>query len=418
MSLLNLTQTSAPSAPSSTQNLFYVDSADGKYKQLNSSNVIASFNHDGLDERNIITNGGFNIQQRFAPASTAISGISTTTRGGVVADCWSVTASVASNLNWQQVDTSAAPETGLLSRYYGSIISSTAGKKVMLSQWILNQDMMHLLGRKVRLSVKTNQKVGSAQNFKLGLLYLTASGTVDTSPAFLSGAWSTSTGVDPSWGTNLAVITPDAITPQNGTISGNYLVINTQQNMWMQSSTTFTIPTTAKNLVVVLFSDATGGTTDNISIAEFQLTSDQDIVNWIEPPIAETLIRCQRRYAKSFPIAVTPAASVAVATGGYGASGILSKSGSGVANCCFIPIQFPVNMYKAPTVTLFTPVTTGAVVYRHTGTTPAAQGTTSIQTNATTALGTIVTATSEATTNGAIGDLVSIHWVADAEIVA
>ena len=106
----------------------------------------------------------------------------------------SVTTSVATNLNWQQVDTGSAPDTGLDSRYYGSIIAATAGKKVMASQWILNEDMRHLLGKKVRVSIKHNMKVGTSKNFKLGLLQLTSAGTIDTSPAFLSGAWSVTTG--------------------------------------------------------------------------------------------------------------------------------------------------------------------------------------------------------------------------------
>jgi hypothetical protein len=57
----------------------------------------------------------------------------------------------------------------------------------MISQWVINAEMMHLLGKKVRISIKHNQKVGSGQTFKLGLLQLNASGTVDTSPAFLIG---------------------------------------------------------------------------------------------------------------------------------------------------------------------------------------------------------------------------------------
>jgi hypothetical protein len=318
-----------------------------------------------------LTNGGFSIQQRVAAASTAIPGISTTTRGGQVADRWAVTTSVASNLNWAQIDTSAAPESGLLSRYYGSIISSTAGKKVMISQWVINAEMMHLLGKKVRISIKHNQKVGSGQTFKLGLLQLNASGTVDTSPAFLSGGWSTTTGVDPAWGTNLAAIAPDASpTGENGTITGSYLNITTVATNWTRSSCVFTIPTTAKNLVVVFFSDATGGTTDNISVAEVQMTQGPDIVDYIEPPQAETLVRCQRFFAKSFPLTVVPAANVSEATGGSGATGILGKTGSATALGSQITIQFPVQMFKTPTVTYFTPTGAGAVVFRLSGTTP------------------------------------------------
>jgi len=414
-----MTKGATPTTPATNKAEVFVDTNDRKVKAIDDNGVISTLVNDGLKEQNIIVNGGFNIQQKVATASTAITGISTTTRAGVVADAWSVTASVASNLNWAQIDTGAAPETGLDSRYYGSIISATAGKKVMISQWVLNEDMRHLLGKKVRVSIKHKQKVGSGQTYKLGLLQLNSSGTIDTSPAFLGSAWSTSTGVDPVWGTNLVAITPDASpTGENGTITGSFLNVTTQASVWVKSSCVFTVPTNAKNLVMVFFSDATGGTTDNISIAEAQITQGIEIVDYVEPNYALTLNRCLRRFCKSFPLNVVPAASVAVATGGYGASALLGKAGSGVANCCFIPIQFPVSMFKVPTITLFTPTTTGALVFRHTGTTPAVQGTTAVQTNATTLYGTIVTATSEATVNGAVGDLVSVHYTASSEIIA
>ena len=60
----------------------------------------------------------------------------------------------------------------------------------------------------------------------------------------------------------------------------------------------------------------------------------------------------------------------------------------------------------------------GAVVYRHEGTTPAVQGTTAVMTNSTTNNGCVVSATNEATTNGVVGNLCSVHFTADAEIVA
>lgn len=414
------TRQAAPATPSSNKSAIYIDTADRKTKQIDDIGVISTFNNDGLKEQNRLVNGGMLIQQRVATAATAIPSISTTTRAGLVADGWSVTTSVASNLAWAQIDTSAAPENGLVARYYGSIVSSSAGKKVMLSQWVLNEDMASLRGKKVRLSIKHNQKVGTAQTFKLGLLQLTSAGTVDTSPTFLTTAWSTTNGVDPSWGTNLTPIAPDASpSGENGTISGSFLNITTSANAWVRSSCVFTVPSNCRNLVVVFFSDNTGGTTDNISVTECQLTEGPEIVEYVEPDTALELQRCQRRFCKSFPVRTVPAASIAVATAGYGASSILIKTGSATANCCFIPIQFPVRMRVTnPTITLFTPVGAGAVVYRHTGTTPAVQGTTAVHTSATNDYGTIITATSEATTNGAIGDLVSVHYTADAEIRA
>lgn len=420
MSNVLMTKGAAPSAPAANKVYIYVDTADRRVKSIDENGVINTLSESNNGGMNILCNGGFRVQQRVATASTAIAGISTTTRAGVVADRWSVTASVASNLNWAQIDSSGTPEANLLSRYYGSIISSTAGKKVMISQFVIHSDMAHLRGLKVRVSVKINQKVGSAgQTYRLGLLYLTAAGTVDTSPAFLTGAWSTSTGVDPAWGTNLTAIAPDASpSGENGTITGSYLNI-LGSAAWVRSSAVFTVPSTAKNLVAVLFADATGGTTDNLSVAEFQITLGTDLMDFTEIPLTDEVLRCQRFFCKSFPLTVVPAASVSEATGGSGATGILGKSGSGTALGSQISVQFPVQMWKTPTtVTLFTPTAAGAVVFRLSGTSPLSQGTTAIRTSSTTDRGCVVTATNEATTNGAVGDLVGVHYTADAEFVA
>ena len=407
-----MTKGAAPSTPASNKVEIFIDN-NNRTCSIDDKGVISVFNHNGLDERNILVNGGFGVQQKVAVASTAIAGISATTRGGVVADAWSVTSSVASNLNWQQVDTGSAPEIGLNSRYYGSIIAASAGKKVMLSQWILNEDMRHLLGRKVRVSIKHNMKVGTSKTFKLGLLQLTSAGTIDTSPAFLSSAWSATTGVDPAWNTNIAAITPDASpTGENGTITGAYLNIATVENVWTRSSCVFTVPTNAKNLIMVFFADATGGTTDNVSIAEAQVTLGADLVDYLEPLFSENINRCLRRYCKSFPLTTVPAASIAVATAGNGVTGIIGKAGA-TALACYIKIQFPVRMFKVPAVTLFTPVGAGAVPYRISGTTPAVQ--TAVAQTGVMDYGLVVSATGDA--NGAIGDLVGVHYTASAEIV-
>lgn len=415
MSRILLTKGAAPSTPAANKVFVFVDTTDRRLKQIDENGVITVLANVGAMDENILTNGGFAIQQRVATASTAIPSISTSTRAGQVADCWGVTASVASNLNWAQIDSSGAAETGLLARYYGSIISSSAGKKVMISQFILNAEMAHLRGQKVRVSVKTNQKVGAGQTYHLGLLYLSASGTVDTCPAFLTGAWSTTTGVDPAWGTNLTPIAPDASpTGENGTISGNWLNITTQVTTWQRSSAVFTVPSTAKNLCVVLFSDATGGTTDNISIAEFQLTQGPDIVDYVATPLGTELIRCQRRFCKSFPLTVVPAASLSEATAGSGATGMIGKAGA-TALAANYSIQFPVQMWKVPTVTYFTPTASGAQCWRFSGAAAAAQTATASRTSSVTDRGVVVTATGDA--SGTVGDLVGVHYTADAEFI-
>jgi hypothetical protein len=417
MSYQTFTKTAAPAAPAANKLTQYVDTADRRPKAIDDNGVISVMTTGASFDRNIIDNGGFTVQQRVATASTAIAGVSTTTRAGVVADRWAVTTSVASNLNWAQIDTNGAQDTGLQSRYYGSIISSSAGKKVMISQWVIGSAMAHLRGQKVRVSIKHNQKVGTGQTFRMGLLQLNASGTVDVSPAFLTGAWSTTTGVDPAWGTNLAVIAPDASpTAENGTNGASWCTVTSVATTWTKSSAVFTIPTNAKNLVMVFFSDATGGTTDNISIAEAQITQGTAIVDYAEPPLAETLVRCQRFFCKSFPLTVVPAASLSEATAGSGVCSIIGLAGA-TALAVHIPIQFPVQMWKTPvTLTYFTPTASGAQAFRLDGTSPAAQTATASRTSSLTDRGVLCTATGDA--SGVVGNLVGVHYTADAEIVA
>lgn len=408
MSRLRLTKVAQPATPSSDKAEFFIDTNDFRPKIVDSNGVVSFMTDAGHRGRNVLTNGSFIVQQRVATASTAIAGVSTTTRAGVVADRWAVTTSVASNLNWARIDTGGAIEANLNSRYYGSIISATAGKKVMLSQFIENAEMAHLRGNSVRLSVKTNQKAGLAQTYKLGLLQLNSSGTIDVCPAFLSSAWSTTTGVDPSWGTNLVAITPDgSVLGGGGTISGNYLEITTTPGVWTRSSVVFTVPSSARNLVAVLFSNATGGTTDNISIAEFQLTAGKEIRDYNEPPFVETLLRCQRFFCKSFQQTTVPAQNAGVV--GV-VNGIVGKAAA-TALGSKIPIRFPVTMFASPTMTYFNPSAANSQMRRIDGTTPADQtATASLHLSDS---GVLVTATGDA--NGAVGDTLGIHYTADAE---
>lgn len=406
-----MTKQAVPSTPATDKSEIYVDTNDLRLKQIDSNGVISVFNNDGLMDRNILTNPGFYIQQRVATASTAIPSVSTTTRAGQVADRWAVTTGNATSTLWAQVEAGAAPETGLLAKYYGRITQATNAAKLIFSQFLINADINHLRGLKVRLSIKLKQFVGSNQTYKLGLLQLTAAGTIDVCPQFISAIGAS--GVTPTFGTNLSLIAPDASpTGENGTINGNFLEVTSTAG-WVRSSAVFTIPTDCKNLCLIVIKDATGGNTDSIGVAEFQMTQGPDIVDFIHPPLAEELMKCQRYFNKSFPLTTVPAVSLTVAAAGTGPASIIGKAGA-TALAVHIPIQFPIKMWKTPTVTLFTPTSTGAVPWRVDGTTPAAQ--TSAAQVGLTDTGVTITATGDA--NGAVGDLVSVHYVADAEFVA
>lgn len=407
---LTLTKRTAPATPAASKLIMYVDSTDPvRVKAINADGTVHVLSKQGLVDKNNIMNGGLMIQQRVAIASTAIVGISTTTRAGVVADRWAVTTSVASNLNWQQVDSAAATEALLNSKFYGSIISATAGKKVMLSQFIINKEMAHLRGQKVRLQCKISQKVGAAQTYRLGLLQLAAAGTVDVSPTFLSGAWSTTTGVDPAWNTNLLAITPDASpTGDGGTITGDYLNITTGA-AWARAGCVFTVPTTAKNLVPVIFSNATGGTTDNISITEFGMYLGPEIRDWVEEPLQDQLLKCQAYYAKTFPYLTVPAQNAGTLTSVKGIVGVAGAN----ALACSLFWRFPTSMWKTPvTVTTYSPGAAAAQVRRISGT-PAEQTATAVVNTGTES--TDITATGDAA--GIVGDRIAVHITADSETV-
>jgi len=409
---LRISEKAPPPAPALGKGELYYDSTPGahkvKFKKDEGSTDVLTPN--GLKHINFIANGGFAIQQRVAVASTAIAGVSLTTRAGRVADRWAVTVGSVTTPSWQQVDTAGAPEANLLSRYYGRITQATNAAKFILSQYITNADMTCLRGQSVRLSVKIKQFVGANAVYRLGLLRLGAAGTPDVDPVFISAIGAA--GTDPTWGTNLALCVPKAgIVVENGSIVGNAANI-TSTTGWVRYSVVIDVPTDCENLVPVLFRDSLGAAADSVGVAEFQLTSGEETVDWVTMPAPFDLDRCQRFFTKSFPATTVPAAALTEAAAGTGAASIIAKAAA-TALGVVIPIVFTVRMFKTPTIVLFTPIGAGAVPYRITGVTPAVQ--TAAATRGLTDYGVTVTATGDL--NGAVGDLVGVHYTADCEFI-
>ena len=110
-----------------------------------------------------------------------------------------------------------------------------------------------------------------------------------------------------------------------------------------------TVPTTAKNLVVVLFSNAQGGATDNLAVAECQLTLGTEIIDWVEEPFEVQLAKCQRFYCKTFAYGTVPSQ-----TGGLGNAERTGVAIAGaVATSSALKYKFPVTMWKTPGVITF-----------------------------------------------------------------
>lgn len=404
MSRFILTKTAAPATPAANKSAVYVDTSTRRISQIDDTGVISNLVQSGQRDASMVTNGGFTIQQRCPTALTSIVGISTTTRAGVVSDRWAVTTGNVTTCLWQQVDTSASPETALSSRYYGRITQNTNAAKFILSQFIINAEMAHLRGQQVRLSCKIKQIVGSAANYRLGLLQLTSAGTVDVCPAFISAIGAN--GVDPTWGTNLAAIVPDASpVPENGTISGGGLTIASTVN-WVKSSCVFTVPANAKNLMVVIYRDTIGGVSDSVGIAEVQLTQGPEIVDWVPVAFTQEQMRCLRFFCKTFGFGVTPGTSAGINTGE--AKGVAGKAGA-VANAGIIAWRFPIPMFATPTLTLYNPAAGNALMRNLTGAADMGATVATAQLDASA----MVIATGVAAT--AVGDQVGIHMTADCE---
>jgi hypothetical protein len=219
------------------------------------------------------------------------------------------------------------------------------------------------------------------------------------------------TGVDPTLtaAANLAYITPQSTEP-TGTIVGNG-VDCVLTNGWVRYSAVFIVPASAKNLIPSVWTNAAVAANDELNICEFGMYAGEEIRDWYPRSEAVEMDALMRYYEKSFPLLVAPAAAVAVATGGNGSTGLIGKAGA-TALAVHIPVQFRVMKRITPTMTLFTPVGAGAVPYRIDGTTPAVQ--TAVAQTGVTQNGLMVTATGDAA--GTVGDLVGVHWVADASI--
>ena len=313
----------------------------------------------------------------------------------------------------QQVSNVAGAEDGLQAVTYAKYKCLTAAGKLLVGQAITNADMQHLVGKIVRVQCKMKYSVAASMAVRLGLIQLTAAGTVDTISASANGFISAmnGTGVDPTLtaAANLAYIAPLSA-ESSGAISGNAVdcILTTA---WVRYSATFLIPASCKNIIPAVWSNANLAANDELNISEFGLYAGEEVRDWYPLNEAQEGMMCSAFYEKSFPPLIAPAAASSVATSGNGSTSIIGKAGA-TALAVHIEINYKVQKRKVPTVTLFTPVGAGAVPYRIDGTTPAVQ--TSVAQTGSTVNGVMVTATGDAA--GTVGDLVGVHWAADAEI--
>lgn len=349
MSYLTLAKGAAPATPAAGKASAYVD-ATGNVHTIDATGVDSILTNTQLN--NVLRNSGFWFAQRQNPA--ALATYSSATNRLLSADGWGITCENAS-AQYIRTDTSTTPEAGLQSRYYGQFTKITNTGKLEVTQVVEAIDAQSLRGRTVRVQLKMRGIIAASAVWNIGLVQNT--GTVDAPTAAFFSAQNAN-GTDPTLGASLAYIAPKAtVTPDNATIVGNKAQCTvTNSATWARYGACFDVPTTAKNLIVVIWSDSQVVLTNGVAIGEISLTDGFEIQTWSPLPTSDELARCQRFYCKSFSVDTLPATAVALgAVRGY-VSVIAAAAGQPLG------VRFPVAMRAAPVFTFFNPAAANAFV--------------------------------------------------------
>lgn len=378
----------------------FSDSTDnGRMKAYDGDNTLFYPMAPGYD-KNLLINGGFDFAQRQVAATLTSYGTSANRQ--YTADRWAAMVQTSS-LQFQRIDTSAAPETNLTARNYGKYKQITGAGKAVILQWVEGAASMPLRGRKVRLQVKLKRTVAAAMTVRVGLAQLAAAGALDGPPAAFVSAYGAN-GVDPTFGASVALIAPVALTAIGGAIANSALTC-VLSGAWVMYSAVFTVPADCKNLAAVIWSDSQLAINDELNIGEAGLYDGPDVLDWMPGPIAAEIDRARRFYHKSFPLDVAPAQNA-------GLTGAIRGNAAQAGAVAFVhmAIRFPLWMRAAPTMVYFNPAAANAFL-RYPITPSDATATSATQ---------VTESQAEVTATGlaawVAGGGVAIHYTADAEI--
>ncbi len=245
---------------------------------------------------NFCRNYSFSFAQRQVPTTYTTPQFNnvtaTTTVDGYGADCWKAGFQTAT-MKHKLVDTNGAQESGLQSRFYSSWQQQTNAGKFQVYQALEGSNTYDLNNRVVSFQIKL--KASGSKTIRLGAFYLTSSGTMDTIPAAAvsSTSWGANS-TDPTLGTNLTRIVPSSvISGAQGTVNGNALDCSVT-TAWQIFGMVFTVPATAKNLILAVWTDSQFSTNDILSTAEADLHVGAYLRQWLPEQPAEYILDVQR----------------------------------------------------------------------------------------------------------------------------
>lgn len=323
--------------------------------------------------KNAVINPDFKVQQRDAGGALSMSIAASTT--AYTFDRWAL--STGANQASSVFQTGGSGFTS--QTQYAAVIQRNNGQTgtgAMLFQQPMTLDqLVTLRGKIVTLSFKA-----------------LAGATFPGNNGNLSYSFITGTGSEGKFGTFTG----------NVSVIGSSVALTTSVQSIVATSAAV-VPTNATQ-ACILFNwtpTATAGATDQVILADVQLEVGGVATSFDRRPFDVELARCQRFFAKSFAYSTAPAQNVGTVNGAVTAT--LPTGGTGLFSGM---AYFPSRMRVIPTVTTYNPSATNA---NWRDATNSADRTVS---QATLGEGNMTFSA----TGGVAGSIMSIHWLADADL--
>ncbi|HEY1710289.1 MAG TPA: hypothetical protein VGG10_18610 [Rhizomicrobium sp.] len=282
---------------------------------------------------------------------------------------------------------------GIASSQYALKVQRPAGNtfaaQVYFAQQLSTADSMALAGKTVILSF----------DFTVGVNYTPAN-------LFVSLFWGTGFEED----IDLHVGSPNFVTG-GATVGGGTLTsqIAAFGSVARIISAAMAVPSTATEVAVAIRAgnfQGTAGADDSYTIGGVKLEVASIATHFRKPLVMDELMRCQRRYIKSFRPATVPAQNVGTGTGEI----IVPAPVAAAANERLPRLTFPAPMRAVPTITIYNPGAANAHVRDET----AAADCSAEATSNVTETGFNLTCTGNAST--AVGGALGYHYTADARL--
>lgn len=287
--------------------------SDGEYVRYNSSDPLGIESGlpsiDVQDTTNYALNGGFDFGESMMDPTT----LTTIPDGGYGPDQWKSYRENA-DLQYRRVDGSG--DGDLTSPYYGEYKKITNAGKVLLCQPLEYLNTLRFRGNSVGFQLKL--KSNAERTVKIAIAELQTGGTADTIPAVVS-AWNVD-GTNPTLEANIALIGA----AQSCSVT----------TIWQTFQFTGAFPSTSKNLLLLIWTDADMAVNDTLHLAEAGLYYGSTLRSWRPRLIGDELKLLQRYYYMHVK----------------GSSKVICAGFAASASSVGGDIQFPVTMRITPTL--------------------------------------------------------------------